>query len=307
MLWRTWLFPAILFFVTISALTTTWAAPERVAQPEGVRALDGEWVYFEDRTEGREVEAHQPSMSSRVRLRVDEQAVVLIRSDGEVRMALDGTPTDVKGESWVSRYRGGWKDGAFEYSSEPVRDPNDARSGGGISWVLRPTPDGLVASVETDSGWKSVALYRHPQDITMPTLAKVPGGIKDLEWLAGSWKGTTGTTGTTSIEERWSPPLGGAMLAVSRTVSRDRMRAFEYLRIVEREGGLVYIAQPNGRPPTEFLLTEISEKRAVFENPRHDSPQRIVYELSVDGGLTASIGYANGGKPRRFEYKREEN
>jgi hypothetical protein len=111
--------------------------------------------------------------------------------------------------------------------------------------------------------------------------------------------------GATSIEERWSPPLGGAMLAVSRTVSRGTMGAFEFLRIVERDGGLVYIAHPGGAPPTEFVLTEMGGTRAVFENPRHDYPKRIVYELSAEGGLSATIGSTKGGSPRRFEYTRE--
>jgi hypothetical protein len=97
------------------------------------------------------------------------------------------------------------------------------------------------------------------------------------------------------------------MLATSRTVNRDRMPAFEFLRIVEREGGLVYVAQPNGAPPTEFVLTEFNAKRAVFENPRHDYPKRITYELTAAGGLTATIGFTKGGTPRRFEFKRESS
>ncbi|MEZ6235035.1 MAG: DUF6265 family protein [Phycisphaerales bacterium] len=83
------------------------------------------------------------------------------------------------------------------------------------------------------------------------------------------------------------------------------MRAFEFLRIVERDGGLVYIAQPNGAAPTQFVLTEIDANRAVFMNPRHDFPQRIIYELGPDGRLTAAIAYAKGGRPRPFEYSRE--
>ena len=127
----------------------------------------------------------------------------------------------------------------------------------------------------------------------------------DMSWLAGAWVGTRGADGATSIEERWGPPLGGAMLGVSRTVSRGRMTAFEFLRVVERDGGLVYVAQPGGTPPTEFVLTELSSTRAVFENPRHDSPQRIVYETSAEGSLRASIGFAKGGRPRSFEFNRE--
>jgi hypothetical protein len=88
--------------------------------------------------------------------------------------------------------------------------------------------------------------------------------------------------------------------------ARGKMSAFEYLRIVERDGGLIYIAQPGGAPPTEFVLTELTATRSVFDNPRHDYPKRIVYELSDEGGLTATIGFMKGGSPRRFDYERED-
>jgi hypothetical protein len=281
MLLRTWL------AATFALLATFRTAP---AQADGLRALDGEWIFVEDRTEGRPVEEQQPSMSERVRLRVEEDAFVVVRSDGEIRMPLDGSSSD-------SDYSGTWKDGAFEYETK-------LSNGGRIQWVLRVTDEGLLAraAVDPPTGFMSVALYRHPEDIELPTPAKAK--IDDMAWLAGAW---VGTRGKSSIEERWSPPLGGAMLGVSRTVSRGKMSAFEFLRIVERDGGLVYKAQPGGKPPTEFVLTELSETRAVFENPRHDFPQRIVYELSAEGGLSASIGYTKGGKPHRFEFEREES
>jgi len=304
---HTWLVTSLALLGTLIASELALASIERAAQDGGLRALDGVWIYVEDRTEGREIEKQQPSMSAGVRLRVEEDAVVLVRSDGELRMALDGSPTDVRRGNSVSRYRAAWKDGAFTYESEPVRDPGDSRTGGLIRWELRVTEEGLIARVWVDppTGVTSVALYRHPQDIALPTPAKA--AIGDLVWLSGAWVGTRGTSGTTAIEERWSPPLGGAMLAVSRTVRGERMVAFEYLRIVERDGGLVYIAQPNGAAPTTFTLTELGANHAVFENPRHDSPQRIVYELSAEGGLSASIGFAKGGRPQRFEFKRESN
>jgi len=301
---RTWLGTALALLATLGSVSAALASSARPAQADEWRALDGEWIYVEDRTEGRPGEEQQPSMSARVTLRVEGDAVVLVRSDGEIRMALDGSATDVAREGAISRYRGAWKDGAFEYESERIRE-SDNSSTGWIRWVLRVTADGMLASVETDSGWKSVALYRHPQDIALPAPAKA--AIGDVAWLAGAWVGTRGTGGATSIEERWSPPLGGAMLATSRTVSRGKLRAFEYLRIVERDGGLVYIAQPNGAPPTEFVLTELGATRAVFENPRHDSPQRIVYELSAEGRLSASIGQARGGRPQSFEFTLESN
>jgi hypothetical protein len=265
--------------------------------------VDGEWVYVEDRTEGRPLEKQGPNSGPRLKLRVEKDAVVLVRSDGEIRMALDGSPTDVVRSFGTSRYRGEWKDGTYVYESVPVREGKQAPKGL-IRWTMRVTADGMLVGVALDppAGKESVSLFRHPKDIALPKPAKAAVG--DLAWLAGAW---VGTRGKSTIEERWSPPRGGAILAVSRTVSGEKMVAFEYLRIVERDGGLVYIAQPGGRSPTEFLLTELGKTRAVFDNPRHDSPQRIVYELSAEGVLSASIGFMKGGTPRRFEFNREGN
>jgi hypothetical protein len=277
------------------------------AEPEGLGALDGEWIYVEDQTEGRTLEQMGPPMSAKFSLRIEEGAVVLNghgSGHSDVRVALDGSITEVKTPTTISRYRGGWKDGAFEYETEFVRVSDNSRSGL-FRKEFRHTADGLLVRVATDpsTGFPSVGLYRHPQDIALPAPAKAAMG--DLAWLAGAWVGTRGAQGATSIEERWSPPLGGAMLGVSRTVSRGKMSAFEYLRIVERDGGLVYIAQPGGGAPTEFVLTELGGTRAVFDNPRHDYPKRIVYDLSAEGALSATIGFTKGGSPQRFEFKRE--
>jgi hypothetical protein len=110
--------------------------------------------------------------------------------------------------------------------------------------------------------------------------------LSQLSWLAGIWSGGDGTV---AFEERWTPAAGGAMLAVSRTLKGDRMVAFEFLRIVERDGGLIYIAQPNGRPPTEFLLSAITSDSATFENPTHDFPKMIRYGQRADGSLEARV------------------
>ena len=114
--------------------------------------------------------------------------------------------------------------------------------------------------------------------------------VAQLAWLVGTWSGGDGPV---SFEERWTPPAGGAMLAVSRTLKGDRMVSFEFLRIVERDGGLVYIAQPGGRPPTEFALTAITVDSATFENPTHDFPKMIRYSKQADGSLEARVSDGN--------------
>lgn len=84
------------------------------------------------------------------------------------------------------------------------------------------------------------------------------------------------------------------MLTTSRTVARGKIVGLEFLRIVERDGGA---------PPIDFVLTVPSGTRAVYENPRHDSPESIEYELSTGGGLANSNGFAKRGRPQRFEFK----
>ncbi|MCC6230733.1 MAG: hypothetical protein IT432_16095 [Phycisphaerales bacterium] len=314
---RNW--PAIVISILVlqGAAGESPASREPLAQVSGapstqaddLRALDGEWIYVEDKTEGRALEQLGPPMSSKFSMRVEEGAVVLNGHGSghrDVRIALDGSITEVAEAKTSSRYRGSWKDGTFEYLVEFVRAPENVSDGSirSIRRNFRATPEGLLVSVVVDPPVvkDSVGLYRHADDIEMPAPAKA--AIGDLTWLAGAWVGTRSSG--SSIEERWSPPLGGAMLAVSRTVNTSgKMAAFEYLRVVERDGGLVYIAQPGGKTPTEFVLTELSPTRAVFDNPRHDYPKRIVYEISGEGGLSATIGYTKGGTPRRLEFRPE--
>lgn len=295
---------------TVLRLTTlliALASSVLSAQSDGLRALDGEWIYVEDRTEGRALEQMGPPMSSKFSMRVEDGAIVLNGHGSghrDVRVAIDGSVTEVKEPKTISRYRGSWKDGVFEYTVAFERLSGNVEGIRSIRRSFRMTTEGLVVSVAVDPPMvsDSVAIYRHAEDIPLPAPAKAT--IGDLSWLAGAWVGSRSSG--SSIEERWSPPLGGAMLAVSRTVNTSgKMVAFEFLRIVERDGGLVYAAQPGGAKATEFVCTELSAKRAVFENPRHDYPKRIVYELSVEGGLNASIGYLKGGTPRRFEFTAE--
>ncbi|MEQ1632372.1 MAG: DUF6265 family protein [Planctomycetota bacterium] len=299
-----------LAFACLALLLTSHpasAAAHTTPQDPAMRAIDGDWLFLEDRTPNRPLEQLGAPMSP-FSLRAEADAVILVRGHGsgnrDVRVALDGSINEVVGKENTARYRGSWKDGTFEYQVDFIRAPGQEPDGL-IRRSFRHTPEGLIVTA-----WNhptvtepSVAVYRHAEDIPMPTPAKAV--IADLAWLAGAWVGTRGAGGAITTEERWSPPLGGSMLATSRTVAKDRLRAFEYLRIVERDGGLVYVAQPGGAAPTEFVLSELSAKRAVFDNPRHDYPGRIVYELADDGVLRATIGQIKGGTPRQFEFRAE--
>jgi len=144
--------------------------------------------------------------------------------------------------------------------------------------------------------------------ITAPSIerthsANLVSDISELSWIAGDWQNALG--GRAQIEEHWTQPAGGSMLGMSRTVAGGKTAEFEFLRIEQREDGIFYIAQPKGRcPATDFKLTRASAQEAVFENPAHDFPKRIIYRKTADDALTASIDGGEGTKSMTVAFHR---
>jgi hypothetical protein len=126
-----------------------------------------------------------------------------------------------------------------------------------------------------------------------------PRELDALAWLAGHWREEIERGFT---EELWLPPRGGLLLGLNRSSSGPGRAHFEFLRIVEDEHGIAYLASPAGAPPTPFRLTALDAQHVVFENPGHDFPKRIEYRLE-DGKLVASIA-GDGGKGRTWTLAR---
>ena len=129
----------------------------------------------------------------------------------------------------------------------------------------------------------------------------VASTLAELSWMSGRWQTAPG--GKVQIEEHWMAPAGSSMLGMSRTVAGDRTVEFEYLRLEQRADGIYYVAHPKARyPGTEFKLSRLSANEAIFENPAHDFPKRILYRKGSDGSLTASIDGGEGTKSQKFSY-----
>lgn len=125
--------------------------------------------------------------------------------------------------------------------------------------------------------------------------------ISELAWMSGGWQTAAG--GRTQIEEHWMAPAGGSIIGMGRTIAGGRTVEFEYLRIEQRADQIFYVASPKGRcPGTDFKLTRLSQQEAIFENPEHDFPKRIIYRKNSDGSLTASIDGGAGTKSLTFAY-----
>jgi hypothetical protein len=131
--------------------------------------------------------------------------------------------------------------------------------------------------------------------------AQGPFKIENLGWLSGCWA-SENKDKNSAVSEYWTGVAGESMVGVGRTIKNGKTVDYEYLRIVVYDKGIFYIAKPKANAEeTSFKLTKLTANEAVFENPAHDFPQKIIYR--VDGtSLFARIEGNNKGKFMGFDF-----
>ena len=133
--------------------------------------------------------------------------------------------------------------------------------------------------------------------LALPAFAAEPK-VDDLKWMAGHWSATVDGV---EMEELWLAPSGNVMLGLHRDVKAGRSASFEFLRIAVTKDGVAYLAQPGGKPATAFRLVESGPAKAVFANPTHDFPTRILYWMK-GAQLCAAVEGTMDGKAVREEW-----
>ena len=303
--------------IALIGLATHGAAQQR---PD----LSGTWIATKDAPSGVTA-APSPVFGQRFALRVTADAVTVTRPlrdafvegtysfDGrEVRLRLPGRTCE--GDSYTLE-TAAWDGNAIAFTTVGMTAPGGTSSKLNVKRLFRlETPDTLVVEgtmVQAGQSRAVATVYKRstetlpapPAAASSAVPAKAAATIADVAWIGGVWIGGT----TTVVEERWTPPAGGSMLAISRTIRTNNvMSAFEFLCIVERDGGLVYTAMPNARtPPTDFTLTQLTADSATFENPSHDFPKMIRYARRPDGSLETTIAGQGGERPQSVVLKKQ--
>ncbi|MEQ1708724.1 MAG: DUF6265 family protein [Terricaulis sp.] len=112
---------------------------------------------------------------------------------------------------------------------------------------------------------------------TAATAAAQPAPLSP-DWIAGYWLSCDNGA---QVAENWLGAGTGTLLGTNFT--QGEQASYEFLRVAANgRGGISYYSMPNGAPVTEFTMTSNENRRAVFENPAHDFPQRVIYWR--DGG-----------------------
>ena len=116
--------------------------------------------------------------------------------------------------------------------------------------------------------------------------------LNALSFMSGTWCSEPDAGGTV-LEEHYTTPTQNLMVGVTRFVRDGRTVSHELSRIELRGEAVVLTAMPSGQTPVPFTLTEAGPARAVFENPDHDFPVRILY-TRTETGLVARIEGQDG-------------
>ena len=104
--------------------------------------------------------------------------------------------------------------------------------------------------------------------------------FKKLSWLVGTWNRTNSKPGRSSLE-RWEQVSPHEVRGFGVTLQGKDTTFIEKLRIIIKDNAIVYVADvPENQKLVYFILTEINDTGFVCENPEHDFPKKISYQLN---------------------------
>ena len=126
--------------------------------------------------------------------------------------------------------------------------------------------------------------------------------LQVAEWLVGEWHGTRGES---QILERWQKVSGETFEGMGITRRGTTIVESETLRLVSMEQRVFYVAKvAHNDLPVAFALTQCEGQRLVFENPAHDFPKKLEYQLT--GPDTLSVRVSAGARGFTLTYNRQK-
>ncbi|MEZ7498936.1 DUF6265 family protein [Flavobacterium sp. Arc3] len=126
--------------------------------------------------------------------------------------------------------------------------------------------------------------------------------IKTARWMQGQWENKS-TDGT--LTETWKKVNDSTYNGQSFFLKGKDTIHYETIVLQQIEDQLSYNANVRGQnqdKPVAFLLTETKENQLVFENPKHDYPQKISYTKVSKDSLVAEISGIQSGQPSSEKY-----
>src|SRR6218665_2604301 len=131
---------------------------------------------------------------------------------------------------------------------------------------------------------------------------KVPQEIDKVKWIAGEWENKSKEGILTESWERMNDTVFNAECYFVN--GKDTLHN-EKISLKQADNAIIYsptVKGENGNRPVHFKMTSVNANELVFENPKHDYPQKIVYTKITDDSLVTKISGIIKGKPYSESY-----
>ena len=127
--------------------------------------------------------------------------------------------------------------------------------------------------------------------------------IGQLDWLLQSWQRTNVRPGTSAFE-KWEKASNKRLTGLGWSMKGSDTTFVEKLGIEAKERKLYYVADvPENPAPVYFLITEMNENGFVSENPEHDFPKTLAYQMREEELIVIISDGAD--KKMVFRFKRQ--
>ena len=128
------------------------------------------------------------------------------------------------------------------------------------------------------------------------------------DWLLGNWENKSDDG---DLLESWKKVNDSLYDGESYFIKGKDTLHFEKIQMKQKGEALYYIATVKGQnndKPVTFMRNDTIEKQLVFENSKHDFPQKIVYSMITKDSIVIQISGIQQGKPssERFSMKKSK-
>lgn len=135
-----------------------------------------------------------------------------------------------------------------------------------------------------------------PQEKQFATLEKA-------NWFLGRWENNSPEG---NLSEIWKKENDSTFFGQSYFVIKNDTVFAEHVSLEERNGKLSYVVtvpNQNEEKPVPFELTSAEGSTLIFENPKHDYPNKIIYNQVGTDSLVAEIRGMKDGKEKNAFFR----
>jgi uncharacterized protein DUF6265 len=137
-----------------------------------------------------------------------------------------------------------------------------------------------------------------PEEIVTKTYDQ----LEKVNWILGEWENTSAEG---NLTETWTK-LNDSTYAGKTVFVAGKDTVFtETIEIVQNENELFYntkVSNQNEGKAVSFKSTGATDSQFVFENPKHDFPQKIAYNKITSDSLVAEVSGMKEGKESKESF-----